>query len=122
MELGRRVGFWHVRFRVRPVKRHDITPHWTGLVNEPGRFWTLHDFEDYVPLANAGSTDHWTVIDFRPIRALAAAGRVEGLNAELRSVVFGFDVGLLIGGGSRATRELMREGGGRRRLIRDARF
>ena len=83
---------------------------WTGLVNEPGQFWTLHDFKDYMPLANAGSTDHWTVIDFRPLRSLAAAGRIEGLNAELRSVIFGFDVGLLIGGGSPATRELMREG------------
>ncbi len=83
---------------------------WTGLVNEPGQFWTLHDFEDYVPLANAGSTEHWTVIDFRPLRAYAAAGRIAGLNDELRSVIFGFDVGLLIGGGSRGTRELLREG------------
>ena len=84
---------------------------WTGLVNEPGQFWTLHDYEDYVPLANAGSTEHWTVIDFRPLRAYAAAGRLTGLNDELRNVIFGFDVGLLIGGGNRATRELLREGG-----------
>ena len=84
---------------------------WTGLVNEPGQFWTLHDYEDYVPLANAGSTEHWTVIDFRPLRAYAAAGRLDGLNDELRSVIFGFDVGLLIGGGSRGTHELLREGG-----------
>lgn len=84
---------------------------WTGLVNEPGQFWTLHDYEDYVPLANAGSTEHWTVIDFRPLRAYAAAGRLEGLNDELRRVIFGFDVGLLIGGGSRATHELLRKGG-----------
>lgn len=87
---------------------------WTGLVNEPGHFWTLHDYEDYVPLANAGSTDHWTVIDFRPLRRYAAAGMLDGLNDELRLVIFGFDVGVLIGSGNPATAELVREGGGGR--------
>lgn len=78
---------------------------WTGLVNEPGHVWTLHDFPDYVPLASAGTTDGWWVVDLRPIRALVAGGRVTGVNDELRKVIFGFDLALLIGGGNRATME-----------------
>jgi hypothetical protein len=84
---------------------------WTGLVNEPGHFWTLSDYADYLPLANAGSTDHWTVMDFRPLRRYAAAGMLPGLNDELKLVIFGFDVGVLIGSGNRATAQLVRERG-----------
>jgi hypothetical protein len=84
---------------------------WTGLVNEPGQVWTLFDFPDYVPLARAGSTGGWWVVDLRPIRALAAAGRTEPLNDELRKVIFGFDLALLIGGARRATYERLRDPG-----------
>lgn len=77
---------------------------WTGLVNEPGHVWTLCDFPDYVPLADAGTTDRWWVVDLRPIRPYVAAGLVE-INDELRRIVFGFDVALLIGSGNRATFE-----------------
>lgn len=76
---------------------------WTGLVNEPGRFWTLFDSPDYVSLARAGSTDRWWVVDLRKIRPLVAAGAVEGVNEEMRRVIFGFDLALLIGNGNRAT-------------------
>ena len=78
---------------------------WTGLVNEPGRFWTLFDSPDYVPLARAGSTDGWWVVDLRAIRPHVAAGQVAGVNEEMRKVIFGFDLALLIGNGNRATLE-----------------
>jgi hypothetical protein len=79
---------------------------WTGLVNEPGHVWTLHDFPDYVPLARAGTTDRWWVVDLRPVRPLVAAGLVD-VNDELRRIIFGFDVALLIGSGNRATYRLL---------------
>lgn len=84
---------------------------WTGLVNQPGHVWTLHDFPDYVPLARAGTTDRWWVVDLRPVRAQVAAGAVDGVNDELRKVIFGFDLALLIGGGNRATVDRLSEGG-----------
>jgi hypothetical protein len=80
----------------------DMLSIWTGLVNEPGHVWTLTDYPDYAPLAEAGSTDRWWVVDLREIRPFAAAGAVD-LNDELRKVVFGFDLALLIGSGDRAT-------------------
>jgi hypothetical protein len=75
------------------------------VLNEPGRFWTLSDFEDYVPLARAGRVDGWTLIDLRPLRPWVAAERVDGVSAELKRVIFGFDAVLLIGGGSPGTVE-----------------
>jgi hypothetical protein len=78
---------------------------WTGLVDEPGRYWTLSDTPDYVSLAKAGSTDRWWVVDLRPIRPFAAGGKVAGMNEEMRKVIFGFDLALLIGNGNRATYE-----------------
>jgi hypothetical protein len=83
---------------------------WTGLVNEPGHFWTLSDHPDYAAIARAGSTDRWWVIDLRPLRPLVAAGEVAGVNDEMRKVIFGFDLALLIGGGNRGTYEAVREG------------
>ena len=81
---------------------------WTGLVNEPGDVWTLHDTPEYVPLAKAGTTDRWWIVDVRPIRALVAAGQVADVNDEMRKVIFGFDYALLIGGGKRATNARVR--------------
>lgn len=83
---------------------------WTGLVNEPGHFWTLLDFPDFVPLAQAGTTDGWWVIDLRAIRPFVAAGQVAGMNDELRKVIYGFDLALLIGSGNQATTERLRNG------------
>jgi len=76
---------------------------WTGLVNEPGHVWTLMDFPDYSPLARAGTTDSWWVVDLREVRPYVAAGAVGEVNDELRKVIFGFDLALLIGSGDRAT-------------------
>jgi hypothetical protein len=78
---------------------------WTGLINEPGHFWTLNDFADYVALGRAGSPDGWYIVDLRTIRPYAAAGQVEGMNDELYKVIFGFDLALLIGSGNPATHE-----------------
>jgi hypothetical protein len=82
---------------------------WTGLVNEPGDVWTLHDTPEYVPIAKAGTTDSWWIVDVRPIRALVAAGQVADINDEMRKVIFGFDYALLIGSGKRATMQKVRE-------------
>jgi hypothetical protein len=84
---------------------------WTGLVNEPGDVWTLHDTPEYVPIAKAGTTDSWWIVDVRPIRALVAAGQVADVNDEMRKVIFGFDYALLIGSGKRATMQRVRESG-----------
>jgi hypothetical protein len=86
---------------------------WTGLVNEPGRYWTLYDSPEYVPLAKAGSTDRWWVVDLREVRPYVAAGMVDGMNDELRKVIFGFDLALLIGNGNRATVDEVMKGAGR---------
>lgn len=86
---------------------------WTGLVNEPGRFWTLYDSPDYAALAEAGTTDRWWVVDLREIRPLVAAGQVDGVNDEMRKVIFGFDLALLIGNGSRATLDDLMKAAGR---------
>jgi len=86
---------------------------WTGLVDEPGRYWTLFDSPDYVPLAKAGGTDRWWVVDLREIRPYVAAGQVDGMNEEMRKVIFGFDLALLIGNGNRATVDDLMKAAGR---------
>jgi hypothetical protein len=84
---------------------------WTGLVNKPGDVWTLHDTPEYVPIAKAGTTDSWWIVDVRPIRALVAAGQVADINDEMRKVIYGFDYALLIGSGKRATMQKVRATG-----------
>lgn len=74
-------------------------------VNEPGTYWTLADFPDYLPLANVGSTREWFLVDLRPLRPFAAGGRLRTLSRELREVIFSFDAALLIGGGRRGSFE-----------------
>lgn len=76
---------------------------WTGLVNEPGHVWTLTDYPDYASLAMAGGTDRWWVVDLREVRPYVASGAVGDVNDEMRKVIFGFDLALLIGSGDRAT-------------------
>jgi hypothetical protein len=81
---------------------------WTGLVNEPGHFWTLADFPDYVPLAKVGDVNRWTVVDLRAVRPFVASGAIADVNDEMRRVILGFDLALLIGGGNPATNERVR--------------
>lgn len=78
---------------------------WTALINEPGDVWTLHDFPAYAPLAAAGTTDGWWVIDLRPVRPLLNAGLFEGVSPEVEEVIYGFDFALLTGSGRRGTFE-----------------
>ncbi|MCI0434000.1 MAG: hypothetical protein L0271_10155 [Gemmatimonadetes bacterium] len=77
-------------------------------LNQPGRHWTLADYEDYAPIARASHIDAWTVIDLRPLRPYAAGNRLPGLTDELHRVIFGFDAVLVIGGLSPASRERLR--------------
>jgi hypothetical protein len=85
---------------------------WTGLLNRPGAFWSLDEarFADFHPIAAAGSADAWWLVDLRPIRPFVAQGLVADVNEEMRKLVFGFDLALLIGGGSPATTALLGEG------------
>lgn len=77
-------------------------------VNEPGTYWTLTEFPDYLPLARVGSTREWFVVDLRPLRSFASGGRLRTLSRELREVIFAFDAALLIGGGRRGSFEGLR--------------
>jgi hypothetical protein len=73
------------------------------LVNKPGDYWSITEEKGYGPLGRAGSTNEWTIVDFRPMRPLAHAGRLRGLSTELRSAIFSYDAVLLIGSGTRGT-------------------
>jgi hypothetical protein len=75
--------------------------------NASGDYGVLSSYPDYKPLADVAPTDKWMVIDLRPLQKYAHAGKLTGLNPELRRVVFGFDAVLIIGGGSRGTYKLM---------------
>jgi hypothetical protein len=74
-------------------------------VNEPGTYWTLTESPEYLPLAQVGSTTSWTIVDLRPLRPYAHAGRLPSMSREMRSVVFAYDAVLLIGGGTRDTHQ-----------------
>ncbi len=78
------------------------------LVNEPGTYWSLTEELPYLPLANAGSTSAWTVVDMRPLRDLYWASRMPALSRELREAIFAYDAVLLIGGGTRGTYDRLR--------------
>jgi hypothetical protein len=74
--------------------------------NTSGDYSWIHEDEDYKPLAKVSSTDKWTVIDFRPLRKYAHAGRIENLRPEMRRIIFAFDAALLIGSVSPGTFKL----------------
>ena len=75
------------------------------LVNEPGTYWTLTESPEYLPLARVGSTRSWTIVDLRPLRPFAHAGRLSSMSREMRTLVFAYDAVLLIGSGTRGTHE-----------------
>jgi hypothetical protein len=74
--------------------------------NTIGDYAWIHEDEDYKPLAKVSSTTKWTVIDFRPLRKYAHAGRIEKLRPEMRRIIYGFDAALLIGSVSLGTFKL----------------
>ena len=75
---------------------------WTSLINRPGVWWSLDEEPPYGPIGRVGDPNRWVLVDLRPLRPWAHAGRLK-LSRELRQIVFTFDAALLIGGGSRAT-------------------
>lgn len=74
--------------------------------NRSGDYAWIHEDEDYKPLAEVSSTDKWTVIDFRPLRKYAHAGRIEKMRPEMKRIIFAFDAALLIGNVSPGTFKL----------------
>ena len=83
------------------------------LVNEPDTYWSLTEEAAYVPLGRAGDPKGWYLVDFRPLRPLAHAGRLRMLSPELRQAIFGYDAVLLIGSGTRGTWDALREAAAR---------
>jgi hypothetical protein len=75
--------------------------------NASGKYGVLSSYSDFKPLADAAPHDKWTVIDLRPLRNYAHAGKLTDLNPEMRRIIFGFDAVLMIGGGSPGTYRLM---------------
>ena len=76
----------------------------TGLVGEPEGATPLGEGDpQYAPLTAAGDPNGWRVVDFRPLRPLIHAGKVEGVTPELERWIFGFDAALLIGASRAAT-------------------
>jgi hypothetical protein len=75
--------------------------------NASGDYGVLAATPEYKPLGDAASKDKWTVVDLRPLRALAHAGKVTGLSSELRRVIFGFDAAFLVGGASPGTYKVL---------------
>lgn len=73
------------------------------LNNASGSYGVLSQYADYRPLADAGDPTGLVLLDLRPLRPYAHAGRLEGLTAEQRRVIFGFDFALLMGGAEPAT-------------------
>ncbi|MGH7470213.1 MAG: hypothetical protein ACRENP_19885 [Longimicrobiales bacterium] len=71
------------------------------LINEPGTYWTLTESPEWKPLADVGSTTQSYIVDLRPLRA--RLNRFASIKPELRSVIQGFDVALLIASGKRST-------------------
>ncbi|MEW6730872.1 MAG: hypothetical protein AB1489_06020 [Acidobacteriota bacterium] len=74
--------------------------------NTSGDYQGLADIAEYKPLASAAE-GNLTIIDLRPLRGYIHAGRVSGLNPELKSIIFGFDAVLLIKSVSGGTYKLI---------------
>ncbi|PYT77065.1 MAG: hypothetical protein DMG40_24705 [Acidobacteria bacterium] len=62
------------------------------------------------PIALASDTASWSVIDFRPVRAVVAGGHLGTIQPNLLSHLYGFDAGLVIGGASPATYTVLEQG------------
>lgn len=75
--------------------------------NAAGDYGVLASTPDYKPFADAVPKDKWTIVDLRPLRAYAHAGKLPELNPELRRAIFGFDAALFIGGASRGTYKML---------------
>ncbi len=74
--------------------------------NESGDYSVMSSYPNYKVFADAAPADQWSVIDLRPLRKYAHAGKLEGGNPDFNRIVFGFDAALVIGGGTRGTYDL----------------
>lgn len=79
----------------------------TMWLNNPNGYsdWMQKD-EDFKSIAKVAPIDKWTIIDFRPLRGYANAGRIQDLNPRIRQAIFGYDAALIIGSGLPGTYHL----------------
>lgn len=71
--------------------------------NASGNYSVLSKYDDYKAIAKATPTDRWTIVDFRPLRNFANAGKIQDLNPEMRRAIYSYDAALIIGGDSLGT-------------------
>lgn len=62
------------------------------------------------PIALATDATKWSVIDFRPVRAIVAGSRLGAIHPNLLSQIYGFDAGLVIGDAKPATYTILEKG------------
>jgi hypothetical protein len=75
--------------------------------NASGDYGVLEQYADYAPLSRAAeAASGWVLLDLRPLRPFAHAGRLP-LNGEQKRIIFGFDLALLISNSSRATTQVI---------------
>lgn len=79
--------------------------HFVAYINndKPGDYSILRDDPKIGALFQNAPSNGWTIYDLRPLRGSAYAGKLSGLTPELKNLIFGYDLALLIGGGSHAT-------------------
>lgn len=73
--------------------------------NPPGGFRALPETSAFTALAESAPLDSWTIIDFRPLRDYAQAGKFKGIKYELYQAIFAFDAAIIIGGGRQGSHE-----------------
>ncbi len=74
--------------------------------NKQGLYGVLSNSSAYKPLAEAVADEGWAIVDLETLRPRVFAGQVQGVNAQLSKMIFGFDAVLLIGQAQRGTFEL----------------
>jgi hypothetical protein len=68
----------------------------------PNKWREVGEWKGMRPFGMAASSEHWTLIDFRPIREAAFAHEFGPLSPTMMRYIFGFDAALVIANGSPA--------------------
>ena len=107
-----KMGQWHIRrgsnpgntptlgsFLVEVARFHDRQALSINIqpVNRLGRHWSITDYDDYDLFREVADPDRWRLVDLRPLRGYVHS-RALRVPADLRTMIFGFDLLLLLGG------------------------